>query len=97
MPHMYILECADGSLYVGSTWNLERRVAQHNAGEGAEYTRHRRPVRLLSSEYDPRISAVYAREKQVQGWGRAKRLALIRADHAALRPLAKKHFPPPIE
>jgi putative endonuclease len=54
-------------------------------------------MRLLYSEYDPRISAVYAREKQVQGWGRAKRLALIRGDHAALRPLAKKHFPSSIE
>ncbi|WP_438354946.1 GIY-YIG nuclease family protein [Microbacterium sp. CJ88] len=44
---MYILQCSDGSLYVGSTWDLERRVAQHNAGEGAEYTRNRLPVTLL--------------------------------------------------
>jgi predicted GIY-YIG superfamily endonuclease len=39
MPHLYILECSDGTYYVGSTWNLERRVSEHNLGLGAAYTR----------------------------------------------------------
>jgi putative endonuclease len=92
MPHMYILECSDRSFYVGSTWDLERRVAQHNEGEGAEYTRRRLPVRLVYSEYDTDVSAVFLREKQVQGWSRAKRIALIRGELASLRPLSKKRF-----
>jgi putative endonuclease len=90
MPFMYILECSDRSLYVGSTWDLDRRLSQHNEGEGAEYTRHRLPVRLLYSEYYSRIENAFLREKQVQRWGRAKRLALIRGELHKLRPLSKK-------
>jgi putative endonuclease len=78
MPFVYILECADHSFYVGSTWNLERRLAQHNsADQGAMYTRRRRPVRLVYCEASDSIADAYAREKQIQGWGRAKRIALI--------------------
>ncbi|MDP9026196.1 MAG: GIY-YIG nuclease family protein [Actinomycetota bacterium] len=77
MSYTYILECSDRSFYVGSTWDLERRVAQHNAGEGAAYTTRRRPVRLVYVEEFARIDEAFAREKQVQGWGRAKRIALI--------------------
>lgn len=44
--YVYIVECADGSLYTGWTNNLEKRIASHNAGRGARYTRSRRPVRL---------------------------------------------------
>ncbi len=74
---MYILECADGTFYVGSTRDLLRRLAQHNAGEGAAYTRRRRPVVLRYAAEFTRIDEAFAREKQVQGWSRAKRLALI--------------------
>jgi putative endonuclease len=74
---MYILECADKSFYVGSTWDLERRLAQHQAGEGAAYTARRRPVRLAYLEEFSRIDEAFAREKQVQNWSRAKRIALI--------------------
>jgi putative endonuclease len=74
---MYILRCADGSFYVGSTVDLERRLGQHDAGEGAAYTRRRRPVQLVYCEDFPRIDDVYLREKRVQGWSRAKRLALV--------------------
>ncbi len=90
MPFMYILECSDRSLYVGSTWDLDRRLSQHNAGEGAEYTRNRLPVRLLYSEYYSRIENAFLREKQVQRWGRAKRLALVKGRLDQLRPLSKK-------
>ena len=92
MPWMYILECSDGSYYVGSTVNLERRLWEHNEGLGAKYTARRRPVKLVyTAEFDT-IAEAYAREKQVQGWGRAKRSALIRGDYAALPELARKDF-----
>jgi putative endonuclease len=77
MPFMYILECGDRSLCVGSTWDLERRLAQHQDGEAAVYTKNRLPVRLLSLEQYDRIKNAFLREKQVQRWGRAKRLALV--------------------
>ncbi len=89
---MYILECSDGSYYVGSTVDLEHRVAQHNAGEGAQYTRRRRPVRLVFAQEFADVQQAYECEKQVQGWSRAKREALIRGDWAALPGLARKHF-----
>jgi putative endonuclease len=90
MPFMYILECSDRSLYVGSTWDLDRRLAQHNEGEGAAYTRKRLPVRVLYSEYYARIENAFLREKQVQRWGRAKRLALAKGELETLKPLSKK-------
>ena len=90
MPWMYLLECADGSFYAGSTWNLEHRVWQHEQGEGSAYTRHRLPVRLVfSAEFD-RVDDAYAFEKQVQGWSRAKRLALIEGRWEALPGLSSR-------
>ncbi|RAN72678.1 hypothetical protein B5P43_32415 [Bacillus sp. SRB_336] len=77
MPHVYILKCNDGSYYVGSTWDLERRLLQHNAGEGATYTRRRRPVALVWAQEHERVDSAFALEKQIQGWSRAKREALI--------------------
>ncbi|MGW2092409.1 GIY-YIG nuclease family protein [Promicromonospora sukumoe] len=89
MAHMYILRCSDGSFYVGSTVDLERRLGQHNEGEGAAYTRRRRPVALVHSEEFSRIDDAHVREKQVQGWSRAKRLALIEGRLEALPDLAR--------
>ncbi|MET3960924.1 putative endonuclease [Marmoricola sp. OAE513] len=77
MGYLYILECVDGSYYVGSTTNLEARVQEHNLGKGTAYTRKRRPVVLKWSQQFDRIEEAYAREKQVQGWSRAKREALM--------------------
>jgi putative endonuclease len=74
---VYILECSDGSFYVGSTRDLERRFEQHASGLGAEYTRRRLPVTLVFAEEYSRIDEAFAREKQIQGWSRAKRIALI--------------------
>jgi predicted GIY-YIG superfamily endonuclease len=94
LVHVYILECRDHSFYVGSTKHLERRVAQHQRGEGAAYTRRRLPVRLVfACEFD-RIDEAFALEKQIQNWSRAKRLALINGELNELPALAKKHFPP---
>ena len=89
---MYILECADGSFYVGSTLNLERRLWEHEHGEGAAYTRHRLPVTLVYAEHFDNVADAFAREKQVQGWGRAKRRALIAEAGEKLPGLSKKRF-----
>ena len=90
MPFMYILECSDRSLYVGSTWDLDRRLSQHFEGEGAEYTRKRLPVRLIYSEYCSRIADAFLREKQVQRWSRSKRLALVNGQLDRLPGLSRK-------
>ncbi|MFE7845554.1 GIY-YIG nuclease family protein [Microbacterium sp. NPDC057407] len=95
MAYMYILECSDRSLYVGSPRNLEHRLAQHGDGEGAIYTRSRLPVRLLYFERFDRVDDAYRREKQVQGWGRAKRLALIKGQGERLSSLSRKRFSKP--
>ena len=77
MPHMYILECADGSYYTGSTWNLEKRLWEHQNGLGAKYTQKRLPVKLVYCEPYDRVEDAYRREKQIQGWSRRKKQALI--------------------
>lgn len=92
MAWRYILECADGSYYVGSTKNLEQRFAQHLSGSGSRYTSGRLPVKLVYAEEHDRVADAYAREKQVQGWSRAKRQALIQGKHNMLPALAKKKF-----
>ena len=85
---MYILECSDGSYYVGSTWNLERRLEQHALG-GSQYTAKRLPVQLVYTEQYGRVAEAYAREKQVQGWSRAKRRALIDGRYGDLPGLSR--------
>lgn len=92
MPWTYIVECADGSFYVGSTWELERRVSEHNLGLGAAYTRpsRRRPVRLVWAREFGRIEDAYRFEKQLQGWSRAKWIALIEGRLADLPDLASR-------
>ena len=92
MAWMYILKCADGSYYVGSTKNLDLRLAQHQSGKGSRYTSGRLPVELVYGEEYDKVADAYAREKQVQNWGRAKREALIQGNLEALPLLAKKKF-----
>jgi putative endonuclease len=77
MAYFYILTCGDGSFYVGSTRDLERRLWEHQNRLGGAYTSKRQPVELAFSEHFDRIDDAYEREKQVQGWSRAKRIALI--------------------
>ena len=93
---MYILECADGSYYTGSTNNLERRIQQHSDGQGANHTKKRLPVKLVYSEEYSRIDKAYYREKQVQGWSRKKKEALINLHLEMLPELSKNYtqFPP---
>ncbi len=92
MAWMYILECADGSYYVGSTKDIERRLWEHQSGLGAKYTSQRLPVKLVYSEEYERVADAFAREKQVQNWSRAKREALIKGEYDSLPDLAKKKF-----
>ena len=80
MAWMYILRCSDGSYYTGSTdKDVEARVWEHNHDDvlSARFTRERRPVTLVYAEVHDRVDTAFAREKQVQGWSRAKKEALI--------------------
>ncbi len=85
MPHLYMLSCADGTLYVGSTVDLDRRLVQHQAGEGAVYTRRRRPVQLFWSAEFERVDEAFAWEKRIQGWSHAKRVAFAEGGVEAVR------------
>ena len=90
--YVYILECSDGTYYTGSTRDLERRIQQHQAGEGAKYTKKRLPVKLIYSEEFDRIDAAFYREKQIQSWSRKKKQALIDGRLDELPELSKKVF-----
>jgi predicted GIY-YIG superfamily endonuclease len=94
---LYILRCADGSYYIGSTReSLEKRIAEHNAGAFDGYTARRRPVMLVFSQHFDRIEDAVCAERQVKGWRRAKKEALIRGDFAALPTLARRAARPPV-
>ena len=87
---VYILKCADGSYYVGSTrGTLENRINEHNAGIYGGYTKSRRPVQLVFHEAFDRITDAIAAERQLKGWRRAKKEALIRGDFDALVRLSR--------
>lgn len=86
--YTYILLCSDGSYYTGSTKDLELRLKQHQAGEGANHTKKKLPVKLIYYEEYSRIDESYYREKQIQGWSRKKKEALINGDQKLLPKLA---------
>ena len=90
---LYILECADGSFYIGHTDNLNQRMAQHDEGTGCVYTSTRRPLRLLHAEgFETRYAAL-TMERKLKGWSRAKKLAYMAGDWKAIGGLAKgKHW-----
>lgn len=92
MAWIYILECVDGSYYVGSTNHLERRLLEHQEGRAARYTSRRLPVKLVYAEEHNHVAEAFEREKQVQNWSRAKREALINGNRELLPALAKKKF-----
>ena len=89
---MYILECSDNSFYTGSTTELEIRLSEHQDGIGANYTKNRLPVEIVYFEEYDRIDEAFYREKQVQGWSRRKKQALIEGKTELLPQLAKKIF-----
>lgn len=88
---VYILKCADGSYYTGLTRHpVEERVGEHNAGVVPGYTSQRLPVELVFVEVFDRLDQAIPRERQIKGWSRRKKQALIAGDYAGLEPLAKR-------
>ena len=94
--YLYILECSDGTYYTGSTKNIDHRLWQHQNGHGANYTKKRRPVELVFLEEFEKVDIAFEKEKQVQGWSRKKKQALIMGDYNKLPELSecqnKSHF-----
>jgi putative endonuclease len=84
----YMLECADGRYYVGHTDALEQRVAQHQAGRGSDFTARRQPVMLVWSESFATREEALTAERQIKGWSRAKKEALIAGDWKRVSRLA---------
>ncbi|AVT82203.1 GIY-YIG nuclease family protein [Rhodopseudomonas palustris] len=90
--YVYMLRCADGSYYIGSATgeDLSNRIEQHNAGTFPGYTLRRRPVTLVWSEHFDRITDGIAAERQVKGWSRAKKEALMRGDWTSVQQFARR-------
>jgi len=86
---VYIVKCSDGSYYTGVTSNLERRLNEHNSGSIKGYTSERLPVNLVYSNRFGNINDAIHAEKQIKGWSRAKKEALIKGDFEALVNLSK--------
>ena len=78
--YVYVVECADGTLYTGYTTDVERRIGEHNAGDGAKYTRGRTPVRLRHTERFAEKGAALAREYAIKSLSRAEKRTLCEAD-----------------
>jgi predicted GIY-YIG superfamily endonuclease len=89
---VYIIRCADNSLYVGHTCDVENRIKAHNEGRGALWTACRRPVVLVYREQHGSEENAVARERQLKRWTHNKKLALIRGDQAQLKALAKRRI-----
>ena len=74
---LYVAECADRTLYVGIAKNVKARIACHNSGRGAKYTRTRTPVRLIYSEKLADVGSALRREREVKRWSRPKKVARL--------------------
>jgi predicted GIY-YIG superfamily endonuclease len=89
----YILRCADNSYYTGHTDNLEQRIAKHKAGEIEGYTSTRLPVEVVFSEEFPTREEALACERQIKGWSRKKKEALMRGDWAEVSRIGAQRSP----
>jgi putative endonuclease len=89
--YMYILLCSNSQYYTGSTNDLNRRIAEHQNGEGANFTKKHLPIKLVYYEEFDRIDDAFYREKQVQGWSRKKKEALINGDSNRLPALSRNY------
>jgi len=88
--HVYIVKCKDNSYYTGVTNDIERRIAEHNSGfDKASYTFPRRPVELLFAYELNDVNQAIAFEKQLKGWSRKKKEAVISGDWDILKVLAE--------
>jgi putative endonuclease len=82
MPYYcYIVECADGTYYTGWTTDPTRREKQHNAGQGARYTRMKRPVRLVYTEEQPDKRTALKRERAIKAMTRGQKQRLVKNSH----------------
>ena len=98
MPfHLYLLRCADGSIYVGHTSNLWRRLSDHASGNGARHTAWHTPRRLLYSEEFETRSEACKRERQIKKWSRAKKEALAGGDIQTLHALSVRRSKKPVK
>ena len=89
--YLYILKCANGMYYTGSTTDMERRLAQHQIGKASNFTRKHLPVKLIYCEEFQTIDEAFYREKQVQGWSRKKKEALINGNFEKLLVLSENY------
>jgi putative endonuclease len=87
---VYILKCSDESYYTGVTSNLEKRVSEHQSGIIKGYTSNRLPIKLVFSERFADINQAIRFEKQVKGWSRSKKEALVNMDFDLLVRLSSK-------
>ena len=88
--YTYILQCANGQYYVGSTTDLDKRLQEHRAGLGAKFTSKHLPVKLVYKEEFSSIELAFARERQLHGWSRVKKEALIKGELSSLKELSTK-------
>jgi predicted GIY-YIG superfamily endonuclease len=88
---VYLVHCADSSYYVGHTEDLDRRIAAHQSGDFRGYTSDRLPVRLVWSEAFESRDDAFRMERQIKGWSRAKKEALIRGDWEEVQRLARSN------
>jgi putative endonuclease len=84
MAWVYILKCSDHSFYTGSTFNLEKRISEHQNGIGGDYTKKRRPVSLVYCEELSSREEAFLRERQIKGWSRKKKEALNKGNREEL-------------
>lgn len=88
--YVYVIECKDGSYYIGITNDIDRRLLEHNTGLDTRcYTYERRPVELKYLEHYIDVNQAISREKQLKGWSRKKKQALFREDWNELKRLSK--------
>ncbi|MBS1988254.1 GIY-YIG nuclease family protein [Candidatus Dependentiae bacterium] len=89
---VYMLECSDGSFYVGHTDDLEKRLSEHNSGKIDGYTATRLPVALVYHQPFPTRDEAFTAERKIKGWSREKKKALIKGQWFEIKRLAKKKF-----
>ena len=90
--YTYILKCSNNTYYTGSTIDLQKRLTQHQQGLGANYTKKHLPVELVYFENHLDIKQAFQREKQIQGWSKKKKEALINGNTENLSQFSKKVF-----
>ena len=90
--YVYILQCADGSFYTGITNDVERRLYEHNTSTDPSYTLNRKPLQLVWVSDEMGIQDAIVLEKQIKGWRREKKMALINERYDELPELSVAYF-----